>query len=182
MSFLPPPTWMLLCLLLAIWLSLPCLLNTLHWYESLPLRECSALRQGPQHLPTLPYASRCLVQMLVGWVDTSQTVSTTHLMVELMGNNGQSAILWNHAEYQHWGSLELYGVQAQGEAVSCCELTVSSAGSETDLELGSQTRSQAPALPYLVTLWSSYIVPHDQKVKSAYPDPDGRKINSWEEV
>lgn len=94
---------------------------------------------------------------------------------EIMGSQPFFGTMLSISTEGPWSSMECRLREKQWAAVS-------SAGSETDLELGSQTRSQAPALPYLVTLWSSYIVPHDQKVKSAYPDPDGRKINSWEEV
>ena len=97
----------------------------LHWCESPPLRESKHLEVRaavspylhlPQQVPGSERGSATDVGRMDGHWQNGK--STTHLMVEPTGNNVGSAILWNSPESQHRGSLELYGVQAQGEAVS----------------------------------------------------------------
>lgn len=125
MSFLPPPN-------MDATLSSPGHLaksaltsEELHWCESPPLGESKHLEVRAAASPYLhllqqePGSDRGRATD-VGRMDGhwQNGKSTTHLMVELMGNNVGSAILWNYAKSQHRESLELYGVQAQGEAVS----------------------------------------------------------------
>lgn len=160
---------MLLCLLLAIWLSLPCLLKSLHWCKSLPLRDSKHPEVGPAASPYFPQLQQVpsagrdratdVVRMDEHWQNGKRT---THLMVELTGNNVGSVILWNCPESQHWGSLELYKVWAQGEAVSWLR-SMSSAVSEPQHDLGPQTPRQGPALSSPVTFWSSHMVPKQPK-------------------